>query len=65
MDPNSKSRVEGSTLEFCRNIEKGLFILSGDDRDALNNCIDVVTIQIKVGHMRDLELSTKIQPREL
>ena len=35
VDPYPKWRVERKHPNICRNVEKGLFIPSGDDKDAL------------------------------
>ena len=41
--------LRGSTLEFCRNVGKGFFIMSGDDRDALNNALMLSPFKSKWG----------------
>ena len=41
--------LRGSTLEFCRNVGKGFFILSGDDRDALSNALMLSPFKSKWG----------------
>ena len=41
--------LRGSTLEFCRNVGKGFFNMSGDDRDALNNALMMSPFKSKWG----------------
>ena len=43
------NELRGSTVEFCRNVGKGFFIMSGDDKDALNNALMLSPFKSKWG----------------
>ena len=41
--------LRGSSLTFCRNVGKGYFLLSGDDKDALHNALMLSPFRSKWG----------------
>lgn len=42
-------KLRGSSLEFCRNVGKGYFLLGGDDRDALSFALMLSPFRSKWG----------------
>ena len=49
MDPMPQSRTEREHLNICRNVGKGSFLLSGDDKDAMHNAMMLSLFRSKWG----------------